>query len=73
VRTERHDDAIARMIDQIEARLSLLRMTAPARLADAGVDPDAAAATLAAARRAVAGGAVGYVLLIAEKRPEKPL
>ena len=38
VHTERHDEAIARMIDEIDARLRLLRMTAPARLAAAGVD-----------------------------------
>ncbi|OEV29302.1 methyltransferase type 11 [Streptomyces nanshensis] len=66
VRTERHDHAMTRLIDQIEARLNLLRMTAPARLAHTGVDLDAATAVLAAARAAVATGALGYALLIAE-------
>ncbi|WP_165989332.1 class I SAM-dependent methyltransferase [Streptomyces sp. YIM 98790] len=69
VRTERHDQALLRMIDQIEARLRLLAMTAPDRLAAAGLDdgPDAARPALEAARRAVAGGHLGYALLIAEK------
>ncbi|WP_256362444.1 hypothetical protein [Streptomyces sp. TRM70350] len=56
-----------RMIDQIEARLNLLRMTAPQRLTDAGVDLDAAPAALAAARTAVTGGTLGHALPIAER------
>jgi arsenite methyltransferase len=67
VRTERHDAAMTRMIDQVEARLNLLRLTAADRLADAGVDLDAAPAVLAAARAAVTDGTLGYALLIAEK------
>ncbi|MFC9464894.1 class I SAM-dependent methyltransferase [Streptomyces coelicoflavus] len=67
--TERHDQALLRMIDQIEARLNLLRITAPARLADAGVDLSVAPVVLAAARAAVADGALGYVLLTAVKSP----
>ncbi|MBT2510584.1 methyltransferase domain-containing protein [Streptomyces sp. ISL-98] len=67
IRTERHDAAMTRMIDQIEARLNLLRMTAAAKLTDAGVDLEAAPAVLAAARAAVADGVLGYALLIAEK------
>ncbi|WP_236240224.1 class I SAM-dependent methyltransferase [Streptomyces sp. CC228A] len=69
VRTERHDAAMTRMIDQIEARLNLLRVTAAPRLTDAGVDLDAAPAVLEAARAAVADGTLGYALLIAEKSP----
>ncbi|MDI3406228.1 class I SAM-dependent methyltransferase [Streptomyces cavernicola] len=69
VRTERHDQAMLRMIDQVEARLNLLRMTSAGRLAEAGVDLDAAPAVLAAARAAVADGTLGYALLIAEKTP----
>ncbi|WP_328876129.1 methyltransferase domain-containing protein [Streptomyces sp. NBC_00287] len=65
--TERHDQAMARMIDQIEARLNLLRITSPTRLADAGVDLTAAPAVLNAARAAVADGTLGYALLIAAK------
>ncbi|WP_251051593.1 hypothetical protein [Streptomyces sp. ISL-86] len=68
LRTERHDTAMLRMIDQIEARLHLLRMTALDRLTAAGVNLDAAPAVLDAARTAVADGALGYVLLTAEKR-----
>ncbi|MGH3159783.1 MAG: class I SAM-dependent methyltransferase [Streptosporangiaceae bacterium] len=67
LRTERHDAAITKMIDQIEARLNLLTMTAPGRLATAGVTLDAAPAVLAAARAAIATGALGYALLIARK------
>ncbi|MBW1600359.1 methyltransferase type 11, partial [Streptomyces sp. JJ38] len=52
-------------------RLNLLRITAPARLAQAGVDLDAAPAVLAAARDAVSDGTLGYGLLIAEK-PTRP-
>ncbi|MFI7140860.1 class I SAM-dependent methyltransferase [Streptomyces massasporeus] len=69
ITTERHDAAMLRMIDQIEARLNLLRITAPARLAEAGVDVDAAPAVLSAARTAVAGGTLGYSLLTAVKSP----
>ncbi|WP_406175880.1 class I SAM-dependent methyltransferase [Streptomyces sp. NBC_00996] len=67
VRTEHHDHAMIRMIDQIEARLNLLRLTAPGRFAGTGVDLDGAPPVLAAARAAVADGTLGYALLIAEK------
>ena len=67
VHTERHDEAIARMIDHIEARLRVLRMTAVDRLTEAGVDVDAVLRHTALARQAVADGLVGYALLIAEK------
>lgn len=67
VHTERHDAAIGRMIDQIEARLTLVRMTARARAEVLGLDFDRAAPVLAAARAAVADGALGYALLVAEK------
>ncbi|UXY25160.1 class I SAM-dependent methyltransferase [Streptomyces sp. HUAS TT20] len=67
LRSERHDHAMTRMIDQIEARLNLLRMTSAGRLSEAGVDLDAAPVVLAAARTAVADGMLGYALLIAEK------
>lgn len=67
--TERHDAAMIRMIDQIQARLNLLRITAPARLADAGVDLDTAPAVLDAARAAVTDGVLGYALLTAVKSP----
>lgn len=67
VHTERHDEAIARMIDEIDARLRLLRMTAPDRLADAGVDVPAVLRYTSLARQAVADGLIGYALLVAEK------
>jgi arsenite methyltransferase len=67
VHTERHDAAIAEMIEAIEARLTVLRMTAAERLADAGVDVDSVLRYTALAGRAVADGRIGYALLIAEK------
>lgn len=67
LRTENHDQAMVRMIDQIEARLNLLRMTAPDKLTTAGIDLDAAPAVLIAARTAVADGVLGYALLVAER------
>lgn len=67
VHTESHDPAIARMIDEIETRLRLLRMTASARLADAAVDVDAVLRYTTLAKQAVTDGLIGYALLIAEK------
>ncbi|MCP3818512.1 hypothetical protein NLX86_10395 [Streptomyces sp. A3M-1-3] len=58
-----------RVIDQIEARLNLMRITAPAKLAGAGLDLDAAPVVLNAARTAVADGTLGYALLTAVKSP----
>jgi cyclopropane fatty-acyl-phospholipid synthase-like methyltransferase len=69
--TERHDTAITRMIDQIEARLGVVRMTARDRAEALGLDFDRAPAALAAARRAVGDGVLGYALLVADK-PDRP-
>ncbi|MCX4581538.1 class I SAM-dependent methyltransferase [Streptomyces sp. NBC_01481] len=66
VLTERHDTTMLRMIDQIEARLNLLRMTSLDKLTAADIDLDAAPTALGAARTAVADGVLGYALLIAE-------
>ncbi|HCT76645.1 MAG TPA: methyltransferase type 11 [Micromonosporaceae bacterium] len=67
--TERHDHAMTRMIDQIEARLSLVRITARGRAEALGVDFGRAPAMLSAARTAVAAGVLGYGLLVA-KQPQ---
>lgn len=67
VRTEAHDDSVARMTDQIEARVRLLRMTATDRLTEAGVDVDAVLRYTALTKQAVADGLIGYSLIIAEK------
>jgi len=64
---EAHQDAIARMIDQIEARLAVLRMTAADHLTAAGIDVDAVLQYTLLARQAVAQGLVGYALIIAER------
>lgn len=64
---ERHDAAMVRMIDQIEARLGIVKMTARAQAEAVGLDFDRAGPVLDTARTAVADGALGYALLIAEK------
>jgi hypothetical protein len=69
--TGRHDTAITRMIDQIEARLGLVRLTARDRAEALGVDFDRAPAVLSAARAAANDGALGYALLIADQ-PDRP-
>jgi arsenite methyltransferase len=66
---ERHDRAMTRMLDQIEARLSLVRVTARAQAERLGVDFDRAPSVLAAARAAIADGTLGYGLLVASKAP----
>jgi arsenite methyltransferase len=66
-RTERHDVAMARVIDQIEARLTVVRLTARAQAEALGLDFDRAGPVLATARAAVADGTIGYGLLVAEK------
>jgi SAM-dependent methyltransferase len=70
-RTGQHDAALNRMIDQIEARLGVVRMTARERAEALGVDFDRAPTVLAAARAAVADGALGYAMLTASK-PDQP-
>lgn len=65
--TERHDSAIAAMVDQIEARLTLARMTSRERAESAGVDFARAPVVLAAVRRAVAEQVIGYAVLVAHK------
>jgi SAM-dependent methyltransferase len=69
--TGRHDVALSRMIDQIEARLAVVRMTARDRAEALGVDLDRAPTVVAAARAAVADGALGYAMLTAGK-PDQP-
>jgi arsenite methyltransferase len=65
--TGRHDEALVRMIDQIEARLTVVRLTARDRLEASGADLDGAGPTLAAARKAVSDGVLGYGMVVAEK------
>lgn len=65
VTTERHDAAMSRMIDQIQARLTVVRLTARAQAEALGLDFDRAAPVLDAARHALADGVIGYGLLVA--------
>lgn len=67
VTTERHTRALSRMIDQIGARLGLLRMIARPRLEALGVDFARVDPVLDAARAAASDGTLDYVLIVAEK------
>ena len=62
---ESHDEALARMIEQIDARLTALRVVQSPVLA--GVDFDQARQRTALAAKAVGDGIAGYTLLVAEK------
>ncbi len=62
--TEAHDDALARMVEQIDARLQALRILKPAAL---DIDVDAAAGYVVRAAEAVSAGVAGYVLMVADK------
>jgi hypothetical protein len=64
---EAHDQAMVGMIEQIEARLAVVRMTSRAKAESMGVDFDRAGPMLDAARSAAASGQLGYALLVAEK------
>src|SRR6516165_2311689 len=64
VSIEQHDGAMAQMLEQIEARLTVLRMSAADRLAAAGVDVDAVLRYTALARQAVADALIGYCMLL---------
>ena len=56
------------MVDQISARLELLRLTAPHRLDELRLDADRSRRLLHAARQAILKGTIGYTLIVAEKR-----
>ena len=60
---EEHDEALGRMVDQIDARLRALRMTSVM----AGVDVDLLPRRAGHAADAAAPGAAGYALFVAEK------
>lgn len=62
---EAHDDALARMIEQIDARLVAFRMAKVPALE--GIDFDTARNRTALAAQAVRDGIAGYTLLVAEK------
>jgi len=63
--TESHDDALARMIEQIDARLVAFRMAGVAALES--IDFDQARRRVGLAAQAVTDGIAGYKLLVAEK------
>jgi hypothetical protein len=55
------------MIDRIDARITALRVAAPAALAANQIQPDAVLAYTRLARGAVEAGRIGYTLMVAEK------
>ncbi|MHB1535769.1 MAG: class I SAM-dependent methyltransferase [Acidimicrobiales bacterium] len=63
---ERHDQALADMIDRIDARIAALAMTGAGVLAE--VDLSAVRRRIGAARRAVEDGNAGYALIVARSR-----
>lgn len=67
IATSHHDDALRSMIDMIEARLKLLRMTAPDQLAAAGINVDAVLGYTRLAGEAATNGTLGYALITAER------
>jgi len=64
---EHHTHALERMINQIAARLDLLKMIARPKLEALGVDFARSVPVLEAARGAVCDGVLDYVLITAEK------
>lgn len=64
---EQHRTAIERMLVQIAARVELLRMTNLQRAQQLGLDFDRAPEVIRAAQEAVDAGALGYILIVAEK------
>jgi arsenite methyltransferase len=74
VHTERHDAALARMVEQIDARLRALRMMRSTLPALASVDFERAAELTAQAAAAVRDGVAGYAMLVAVRQdaPARP-
>ncbi len=64
---EHHDDALLRMVEQVESRLLALRIAAGSKPALAAIDWDTALGTTALAKAAAADGVAGYALLVVEK------
>lgn len=65
VLVEHHDQALADMIDMIDARIQALAMAGVPAMA--GIDVVSVRRRVAAARRAVTDGIAGYVLMVAAK------
>ncbi|MBA3743846.1 methyltransferase domain-containing protein [Sporichthya sp.] len=63
VRVENHDDVLVRMVEQIEARLHLVRMLA--RNSAPGVDPQQISSVVTEVKDAIARGLLGYTLIVA--------
>jgi arsenite methyltransferase len=70
--TEHHNDAMAAMVDRIDARLRALRMVRRRDAVLSGIDFDTALRMTALARTAVRRGSIGYALLVAEKHRHVP-
>ncbi|MDZ7885483.1 MAG: methyltransferase domain-containing protein [Mycobacterium sp.] len=68
IHVELHHIALVRMLDQVEARLHLVRMTQKERIVAAGIDVDGVLNFVDTVRGAISDGLLGYALIIAVKR-----
>lgn len=66
---ERHDEALAAMVEQVRARVTVLRAVTRSSAALAGIDLDRVLELSAQAAAAVEQGVLGYGLLVARRRP----
>lgn len=64
---EMDEEPVTRLVDQLEARIELVRRTAHAQASRLGVDVDRAHDVIAAARTAAADGMLNFVLIVAER------
>ena len=67
IHAESHDTALVRMLDQVEARVHLMRMTQKERIVAAGINVDDVLNFMDIVRRAISDGLLGYALIVAEK------
>lgn len=77
IHAESHDSALVRMLDQVQARVHLMRMTQKERIVTAGINVDEVLDFIDTVRGAVSDGLLGYALIVAEKeqvaRHRRPL
>ena len=69
---ERHDEALAELVECAGGRLHLARAAAASMPAALGGSIERGLAITAAARRAIADAALGYAVIIARRRPGAP-
>jgi len=67
IHAESHDTVLVRMLDQVEARIHLMRMTQKERIVAAGINVDGVLNFVDIVRGALSDGLLGYALIVAEK------